>query len=137
MRLSQAAVHWPLFCCLFPKVRGLPLEREESGNERNMTKERLKDRYPDEIVATKPRRKRKPRSKRKKCRRPGKGELLTQVELAAVLGENPRTIRKWRLKGLIPTLVLGHRTLRFRLDEVLTALSKRQAKPRKFWEVSV
>jgi hypothetical protein len=64
----------------------------------------------------------------KKYRRPGKGELLSLDELARALGETPRTIRNWKAKGLIPTLVLDHRSLRFRLDSVLAALGRREVK---------
>ena len=60
--------------------------------------------------------------------RPGGGELLTQGELAKALGESERTIQKWRNKGLIPTLVLGHRSLRFSLERVLAVLAKREVK---------
>ena len=63
-----------------------------------------------------------------KYRRLGNGELLTLDELAQALGETPRTIRNWRSKGLIPVLVLGHRSLRFRLDSVLAALGRREIK---------
>jgi len=48
-----------------------------------------------EVLDTRPRRKMKPRSRWKKYRRPGKGELLTQAELARALGETPRTIMNW------------------------------------------
>jgi hypothetical protein len=92
----------------------------------------------DEVVATKPRRKMKPRSKWKKYHRPGKGELLTEAELARTLGETTRSIRNWRHKGIIPSLVLGHRSIRFRLDSVLAALDKRQVKGRRvFYEQPV
>jgi excisionase family DNA binding protein len=73
-------------------------------------------------------RKLKPRKQWKKYRRPGKGELLTVDELARALGESERTIRNWRAKGIIPTLVLGHRSLRFVLSDVLEALRKRRVK---------
>ena len=79
-------------------------------------------------------RNRKPRKKWKKYRRPGRGELLSISELARALGESVRTIRHWRTKGIIPTLVLGHKTIRFRLDAVLAALDKRQIKRRHFFQ---
>jgi Helix-turn-helix domain len=85
----------------------------------------------DEVVGNKRRRKMKPRSRWKKYHRPGKGELLTEAELARPLGETPRTIRSWRHKGIIPYLVLGHRSIRYRLDSVLAALSKREIKTMK------
>jgi excisionase family DNA binding protein len=84
----------------------------------------------DEVVASRRRRKMKPRKRWKKYRRPGKGELLTLDELARALGETRRTIRNWRSKGVIPVLVLGHRSLRFRLAAVLEALRKREVKAR-------
>jgi hypothetical protein len=93
------------------------------------------DRFPDEILP--PPRRHRSKKRTRSSKRPGYGLLKTQAELAAALGEDVRTIQKWRRKGLIPSLVLGHRTLRFKLDDVLTALSRRQAKPRKFWEVAV
>jgi hypothetical protein len=74
----------------------------------------------------------KPRSKWKKYRRPGGGELLTEADLARALGERARTIRNWRHKGIIPTIVLGHRSIRFRLSDVLSSLQKRTLKKRYF-----
>jgi hypothetical protein len=73
----------------------------------------------------------KPRSRWKKYKRPGKGELLTLTELAAALGETERTVRRWKGMGIVPVLVLGHRSLRFRLDAVLAALGKREVKGRR------
>jgi len=73
-------------------------------------------------------RKRVRRKHRRTDGRPGGGELLTQGELAKALGESERTVQKWRAKGLIPTLVLGHRSLRFSLERVLAALAKREIK---------
>ena len=84
-----------------------------------------------EVVDTKPRRKMKPRSKWKKYRRPGKGELLALDELARALGETPRTIRGWTSKGLVPRIVLGRKTIRYRLESVLAALDKRETKTRR------
>jgi hypothetical protein len=85
----------------------------------------------DEVVGSRRRRNTKPRSQWKKYQRPGKGELLTEAELARPLGETPRTIRNWRHKGIIPYLVLGHRSIRYRLDAVLAALDKREVKGRR------
>jgi excisionase family DNA binding protein len=88
-----------------------------------------------EVVATGPRRKMKPRKQWRKYRRPGKGELKTVTEIATALGESVRTIRNWQAKGIIPHIVVGHRTVRFRLDVVLAALEKRQTKGRRaFYE---
>jgi hypothetical protein len=92
----------------------------------------MKDEFPDEVVAAKKKRQMKPRIKWKKYRRPGKGELKSEAELARALGEEERTVRNWRYKGLIPYLSLGHRQVRFRLDAVLDALDKRQIKKRYF-----
>jgi hypothetical protein len=72
----------------------------------------------------------KARSKWKKYHRPGKGELKSEAELARALGEEERTVRNWRYKGVIPYLMLGHRSIRYRLDAVLAALDKRQVKCR-------
>jgi hypothetical protein len=88
----------------------------------------------DEVLATKPRRKMKLRKLWKTHRRPGKGELKTEAELARALGERERTIRNWRCKGIIPYLTLGHRSIRYRLDAVLAALEKRQIKKRHFFQ---
>ena len=85
-----------------------------------------------EVVATRPRRKIKPRSKWRKYKRPGGGELLNIQELAAALGETVRTIRNWQYKNIIPYLSLGKRQVRYRLDAVLAALEKRQIKKRFF-----
>lgn len=86
----------------------------------------------DEVVAGKQRRKMKPRKQWTKYQRPGKGELLSEAELARALGETPRTIMTWRHKGIIPCIVLGHKTIRYRLENVLAALDKRQIKKRYF-----
>jgi hypothetical protein len=93
----------------------------------------------DEVVASRSRRRwKKARKDWKKNNRPGHGELLDLNELAAALGETPRAISNWRHKGLIPCLVLGHRTIRYRLGAVLLALDKREAKRRRvFYEQPV
>lgn len=57
--------------------------------------------------------------------RPGGGTLLDEPELARVLGESERTVRTWRQAGVIPVMVCGYRTLRYRLEDVLAALAKR------------
>src|SRR5262249_35861016 len=93
----------------------------------------------DEVVATKPRKKRKmkPRRKWKPYRRPGHGELLTEKELAAALGEVEKTVRNWRVKGIIPSMMLGHKSIRKRLNSVLAAREKRQVKKRCFYEAAI
>jgi hypothetical protein len=88
----------------------------------------------NEVVATRPRRTMKARSKWKKYRRPGAGALLSETELARALGEEQRTVRNWRYRGLIPYLSFGHRSIRYRLDAVLAALDKRQIKKRHFYQ---
>jgi hypothetical protein len=65
---------------------------------------------------------------RRKYHRPGNGALLIEEELAAVLGEEPRTIRTWRHDGIIPAVVVGHRTIRYRLEAVMAALRKREVR---------
>ena len=82
----------------------------------------------DEVVAAKKKRRMKPRTKWKKYRRRGGDELKTEAELARKLGEEERTVRNWRYRGLIPYLSLGHRSIRYRLDAVLAALEKRSVK---------
>jgi hypothetical protein len=62
---------------------------------------------------------------RRKYHRPGNGLLKTESEIAAALGEEPRTIRTWRHAGIIPGVVLGHRTIRYKFEDVLRALQKR------------
>jgi hypothetical protein len=54
-----------------------------------------------------------------------------------VLTTLARAIRNWQSRGLIPALVLGHRSLLFRLDAVLAALDKRTVKRRTFYEMHV
>jgi hypothetical protein len=65
---------------------------------------------------------------RKQYHRPGNGALMDESEIARALGEETRTVRTWRLAGIIPALILGHRTIRFKLDAVLDALAKRTIK---------
>lgn len=61
----------------------------------------------------------------RKTSRRGGGALHDTPELASALGENERTIRTWRKNGIIPCLVLGYRTYRYRIADVLEALEKR------------
>lgn len=67
----------------------------------------------------------KPREEWRQYHRPGNGLLKTEEEIAAALGEERRTIRTWRHAGVIPGVVLGHRTIRYRLPDVIKALEKR------------
>jgi hypothetical protein len=68
------------------------------------------------------------KSERRKYHRPGNGVLQTEAEIAAALGEEPRTIRTWRHAGIIPGVVLGRRTVRYKFEDVLRALQKRTVK---------
>jgi hypothetical protein len=55
---------------------------------------------------------------------------LTGEELASALNERLYTINKWRRKGIIPAIDLGHRTKRYDFESVKAALLKRQLKAR-------
>ena len=57
-------------------------------------------------------------------------KLLTDRELAVELGTGfkPRTIASLRRAGKIPFVKIGYRTLRYDLDAVMAALSKREIK---------
>jgi excisionase family DNA binding protein len=61
----------------------------------------------------------------RKATRRGGGALQDTRELATTLGESERTIRTWRQAGVIPSIVCGYRTYRFKLQDVLAALEKR------------
>ena len=101
------------------------MEQQEIGQRKNMDDD-------GEVVASKPRRKMKPRKQWRKYKRPGHGELLTIDELARALGESVRTVRNWQYKNIVPYLSLGHKQVRFRLADVLAALAKRTVKRRTF-----
>jgi hypothetical protein len=51
--------------------------------------------------------------------------LRTEAEIANALGEKERTIRSWRHAGVIPAVVIGYRTVRYKLGDVIAALEKR------------
>ena len=70
----------------------------------------------------------KKRAHRQKYHRPCGGILLNEAELAKALGESRRTVRSWWHSRTIPGIVIGWRTVRFRLDAVLDSLSKREVK---------
>jgi excisionase family DNA binding protein len=56
--------------------------------------------------------------------KPGYPErLLTVEELAGTLRVQPTTVRAWAGAGRIRSYKFGHRTLRFRLSEVLEAFA--------------
>lgn len=50
--------------------------------------------------------------------------LLTITELAEKLRLHPVTVRGLKRRGVIPSLRIGHRTLRFEYQAVLDALRK-------------
>lgn len=53
------------------------------------------------------------------------GDLLTLDELAHKLRMHPDTVRGLKRRGVIPALVIGHRTLRFSWPDVLYSLRRR------------
>jgi DNA-binding transcriptional MerR regulator len=55
-------------------------------------------------------------------------KLLDTPQLAEALGQGERTIRTWQRKRIIPVIVCGHRTHRYRLSDVQRALEKRTLK---------
>lgn len=48
--------------------------------------------------------------------------LVTADTVAARLGVQADTVRRWALHGLIPVYRVGQKTLRFDIDEVLAAI---------------
>jgi excisionase family DNA binding protein len=50
--------------------------------------------------------------------------LVTKRVVAADLGVGLRTIEKWVAERRIPFIRMGHRSLRFRLDDVRRAVSR-------------
>jgi excisionase family DNA binding protein len=55
---------------------------------------------------------------------------LTAKELAERLGEKVFTIQRWSRNKVIPTIKLGHRTVRFDYESVIAALLKKQGRAR-------
>ena len=55
-------------------------------------------------------------------------ELLTTQELATRLRVSPETVRGWARRGLIPTLRISPKVIRYDLAAVLAALSADPAK---------
>jgi len=52
-------------------------------------------------------------------------KLLTAQELADALNMKHRTIQRYTQIGMIPFVYLGHRTIRYNLEEVESALLRR------------
>jgi len=57
-------------------------------------------------------------------------ELLTGEQLAKKIIVSELTIERWRRKGRIPIIWLGHRTIRYRLSEVVAALQQAANTPK-------
>lgn len=51
--------------------------------------------------------------------------LVNRNQLAFELGVTARTIRNWETEGLLPSIRIGKRTVRYRIDSVVTFLQKR------------
>lgn len=57
-------------------------------------------------------------------------DLLSADELASVLDVRPGTVRKWARDGLIPSIRLSAKTIRFCYADVLAALRELSARQR-------
>jgi excisionase family DNA binding protein len=55
-------------------------------------------------------------------------KLVNSKQLAAELGQSPRTIRSWIAARKIPFLKVGHRTMLFSPEKVRAALEKFEVK---------
>lgn len=55
-------------------------------------------------------------------------KLITDEQLSNESGLKPRTIKTLRLEGKIPFVMLGKKTIRYRLASVETALAKLEIK---------
>jgi excisionase family DNA binding protein len=53
-------------------------------------------------------------------------DLLTAEQLAERLGVKPRTVKEWLRAGLIPATRLTPKVIRYDLEQVVTALKRRQ-----------
>ena len=51
--------------------------------------------------------------------------LVNRNQLAYELGVTARTIRNWELEGLLPSIKIGKRTVRYRIEHVISFLEKR------------
>jgi excisionase family DNA binding protein len=54
--------------------------------------------------------------------------LLSYEQLASELGVTIRSVRNMVYRGVLPVVVLGHRTRKFRRSDVERALKKRTVK---------
>ena len=52
--------------------------------------------------------------------------LVTDKGLAEEIGEKVRTINSWRRDGIIPCILIGHRTIRYDVAAVIAALKRRE-----------
>jgi excisionase family DNA binding protein len=59
-------------------------------------------------------------------------KLLTTREIANLLSVRPGTIQKWIQAGKIPFYRLGHRSLRFDLEEIGKWLEKKKSNNRRY-----
>ena len=50
--------------------------------------------------------------------------LVDSVEMARILGLNPRTIGNWAKEEIIPCIRMGYKTIRFNPEKVIAALEK-------------
>jgi DNA-binding transcriptional MerR regulator len=53
-------------------------------------------------------------------------ELLTAAELATRLRVKPTTIRDWEREGVIPSIRINSKVIRYSAEAVIRALSDRQ-----------
>lgn len=51
--------------------------------------------------------------------------LLTAEEIAAHFRVKPETVRGWARQGIVPSIKLSHKMVRYRLDDVIEALQRR------------
>ena len=51
--------------------------------------------------------------------------LVNRNQLSFELGVTTRTVRNWEIDGLLPSIRIGKRTVRYRIDDVIAFLKKR------------
>jgi hypothetical protein len=61
---------------------------------------------------------------------PRNEELLTGEQLAKDIKVTELTIERWRREGRIPIIWIGHRTIRYRLSDVVAALEQAANAPK-------